>query len=166
MKHLILAALVAAPLTAMAAASDPDASFYKALAEGGVAEVADGKLAESRAADPKIKDFAAMMVKDHSAANQELKTLAISKGMKVPSHKSMSQQAKKSELDVLTGGAFDKAYVKSQITAHQDTIALLQKEISTGQDPDAKAFAQKILPTVQSHLTAINGIASGMGITN
>jgi putative membrane protein len=78
----------------------------------------------------------------------------------------MSQEAKKSELDVLTGGAFDKAYVKSQIKAHQDTIALLQKEIATGQDPEAKAFAQKILPTVQSHLTAINGIASGMGIAN
>jgi putative membrane protein len=79
MKHLILAALIAAPLTAMAAASDPDSSFYKALAEGGVAEVADGKLAETRAADPKIKDFAAMMVKDHSAANQELKALATSR---------------------------------------------------------------------------------------
>ena len=75
----------------------------------------------------------------------------------------MGADTKKAELDVLTGETFDKSYVKSQVKGHRDTVDLLQKEISSGQDAQAKAFAQKVLPTVQSHLKAIEGIATGMG---
>jgi len=169
MKLMILAALSALPIAAFAADATPDMSFYKSLAEGGIAEVRDGKLAEAKAADPKIKDFGAMMVKDHSAANQELMTLAQSKGIKLPDGPGMGADATKMKLNVLadlSGASFDKSYVKGQVKAHRDTVALLQNEISTGKDPEAKAFAQKVLPTVQSHLKAIEGIATGMGITN
>lgn len=169
MKHLIFAALSALPIAAFAADASPDMSFYKSLAEGGIAEVRDGKLAQAKAADPKIKDFGAMMVKDHSAANEELMALAQSKGIKLPSGPGMGADTTKMKLDVLSdlsGSSFDKSYVKGQIKAHRDTIELLQKEISTGQDTQAKAFAQKVLPTVQSHLHAIQDIATGMGITS
>ncbi len=54
--------------------------------------------------------------------------------------------ATKAKLEVLSGSTFDKSYIKSQISAHRDTIALLRKEISSGQDPDAKAFASEIYP--------------------
>ncbi len=164
MKLVILAALSALPMTALAASS-PDMSFYKSLAEGGIAEVRDGKLAQQKSADPKIKDFAAMMVKDHTAANQELMALAQSKGIKLPGGPGMGADTKKAELDVLTGATFDKSYVKSQVKGHRDTVDLLQKEISSGQDAQAKAFAQTVLPTVQSHLQAIEGIATSMGIS-
>jgi putative membrane protein len=166
MKLVTLAALSALPLAAMAASATPDMSFYKSLAEGGIAEVRDGKLAQQKSADPKIKDFAAMMVKDHTAANQDLMALAQSKGIKLPGGPGIGADTKKAELDVLTGETFDKSYVKSQLKGHRDTVELLQKEISTGQDAQAKAFAQKVLPTVQSHLKAIEGIATSMGLTN
>jgi putative membrane protein len=164
MKLVILAALSALPMAALAASS-PDMSFYKSLAEGGIAEVRDGKLAQQKSADPKIKDFAAMMVKDHTAANQELMALAQSKGIKLPGGPGIGADTKKAELDVLTGETFDKSYVKSQVKGHRATVELLQKEISSGQDAQAKAFAQKVLPTVQSHLQAIEGIATSMGIS-
>lgn len=165
MKHLLIVALSALPIVALAAAT-PDMSFYKSLAEGGIAEVRDGKLAQERSKDPKIQDFGAMMVKDHSAANQDLMALAQSKGIKLPGGPGMGADAKKAELDVLTGEAFDKSYVKSQVKGHRETLELLQKEISSGQDPQAKAFAQKILPTVQAHQKQIDGIATSMGISN
>jgi putative membrane protein len=164
MKHLLLVAVSALPLAAMAADASPDQSFYKHLAEGNIAEVRDGRLAEKKAADQKIKDFGAMMVKDHSAAGQELAALAQSKGIKLPDGPGMGADTKKAELEMLSGETFDKSYVKSQIKAHEETVALLQKEIATGQDAQAKAFAQKVLPTVQSHLQAIQGIAAGMGM--
>lgn len=166
MKHVILAALSALPVAAVAASATPDMSFYKSLAEGGIAEVRDGKLAQQKSVDPKIKDFAAMMVKDHTAANQELTALAQSKGIKLPGGPGIGADTKKAELDVLTGETFDKSYVKSQVKGHRDTVDLLQKEIATGQDTQAKAFAQKVLPTVQSHLKAIEGIATSMGLTS
>jgi putative membrane protein len=105
-----------------------------------------------------------MMVKDHTAANEELKNLAQSKGIMLPHGPGIAADTTKAKLDAESGQTFDKAYVKSQVKAHRDTVDLLQKEISSGQDAQAKALAQKVLPTVQSHLQAIEGIATGMGI--
>jgi len=161
MKLPIPLMLIIASAAAFAAA--PDASFYKTLAQGGIAEVEAGKLAQQKGADPKVKDFGAMMVKDHSAANEQLKALAAGKGIDLPGSSSTSQMAAKAKLEVLSGGTFDKSYVEDQVKAHRETVELLKKELATGQDPDAKAFAQKVLPTVESHLRAINQIAAAGG---
>ena len=161
MKLPIPLMLIIASAAAFAAA--PDASFYKTLAQGGIAEVEAGTLAQQKGADPKVKDFGAMMVKDHSAANEQLKALAAGKGIDLPGSASTSQMATKAKLELLSGGTFDKSYVEDQVKAHRDTVELLKKEIATGQDPDAKAFAQKVLPTVESHLHAINQIAAAGG---
>ena len=72
--------------------------------------------------------------------------------------------ADKTKLEVLTGDTFDKSYIKGQVSAHRDAIALFKKEIASGQDPDAKAFAQKTLPTLRAHLKAINAIAAAAGV--
>jgi putative membrane protein len=160
---LVLALMFALPIASLAAAK-PDESFYKNAAEGGIAEVAAGHLAQDKGNTQPVKDFGAMMVKDHSAADEKLQSLAASKNITLPSHSSVGQMATKAKLDVLSGDSFDKAYVKGQISAHRQTIALFHKEISTGKDADAKAFAAATLPTVRSHLKAITAIATDMGI--
>src|SRR6202042_176339 len=146
------------------AATNPDTSFYKSAAEGGMAEVDAGHLAQDKGNNQKVKDFGAMMVKDHSAANEKLQALAASKNVTLPTSASVGQMATKAKLDVLSGDTFDKSYVKGQISAHRDTIALFRKEISSGQDADAKAFATATLPTIKAHLKAITAIATDMGI--
>jgi putative membrane protein len=163
MKVSFLVLMLGLPALAIAA-SDPDASFYKSAAEGGIAEVEAGQLAQEKGNSQQVKDFGAMMVKDHSAANEKLKTLASSKNVTLPSSPSVGQMASKTKLKVLSGDTFDKSYVKGQIDAHRQTIALFRKEISSGQDADAKAFATATLPTVRAHLKAINAIAADMGI--
>ena len=164
MRYLGLCALLAIPLVASAADSTPDSKFYKAAAEGGMAEVETARLAQDKSSNPKIKDFAAMMIKDHSAANDGLKTLAASKNVTLPSGPSIGQKASKAKLEILSGETFDKSYIKNQIQAHKSTAALLRKEIATGQDPEAKAFARKIQPTVRAHLKAIDEIAAAAGV--
>ena len=160
---LVLVLMFALPIASLAAAK-PDASFYKNAAEGGIAEVAAGHLAQDKGNTQPVKDFGAMMVKDHSVANDKLQSLAASKNITLPSRSSVAQMATKAKLDVLSGDTFDKAYVKGQVSAHRQTIALFHKEISSGQDADAKAFAAATLPTVRSHLKAITAIATEMGI--
>jgi putative membrane protein len=164
MKGTVIALLLALPMVAFAAAM-PDASFYKNAAEGGIAEVEAGRLAQDKGNSQQVKDFGAMMVKDHSAANEKLQALAASKNITLPTTASVGQMATKAKLDVLSGATFDKSYVKGQISAHRQTIALFRKEISSGQDADAKAFAVATLPTVRAHLKAITAIATDMGIT-
>jgi putative membrane protein len=163
MKGTFFALMLTLPLTALAA-SNPDASFYKNAAEGGISEVDAGHLAQDKGNSQQVKDFGAMMVKDHSAANEKLQALASSKDITLPTSASVGQMASKAKLDVLSGDTFDKSYVKGQIRAHRNTIALFRKEINSGQDADAKAFASATLPTLRAHFKAIRAIATDMGI--
>jgi len=159
MKQLTLLALLFIPVVAAAADTRTDSSFYRDAAQGGLAEVEAGRLAQEKSSNQKIKDFAAMMVKDHSAANEELKSVAASENVTLPSSPSVAQRANKVKLEVLSGDSFDKAYIKNQIAAHKSTVALLQKEIASGQSNAGKTFAHKVLPTVRSHLKAITEIS-------
>jgi len=161
---LLVAPLMAAPLAALGAATNPDGHFYTAAARGGLGEVELARLAQEKSSDAKVKDFAGMMIKDHSAANEELLSLAASKSIKLPTGPGTRVDAQKVKLEALSGSGFDKAYIKDQVKAHRDTVALLKKEISSGQDEDAKAFARKVLPTVEDHLKAIDSIADSVGI--
>ena len=163
MKYLIVAALFAMPLVA-AAASSPDESFYKSAAEAGISEVDLGKLAQDKSSNQQVKDFGAMMVKDHSAANDKLQALASSKGISLPTSASMGQMATKAKLEVLKGDTFDKSYIKAQVKGHVDTVRLPNKEIASGQDADAKSFAEAVLPTVRSHLKAIRALATSENV--
>src|SRR5262249_47368589 len=76
--------------------TDPQ-TFVKKAALGGMTEVEASKLAVSKAQDPQVRAFAQKMVKEHTAANDELKSLADKKGWTVPSsldaaHKAVVQK--------------------------------------------------------------------------
>jgi putative membrane protein len=158
-----VAALVAMGI-GVARANSPDSSFYRSLAEGGNGEVALGRLAADRGASSRVKDFGAMMVKDHTAANEQLASLARSKDVSLPDGIGVRERTKETELKALSGSSFDKSYLTEQIKAHRATLELLKKEVDSGSDPDAKAFAEKVLPTVETHLAAAERIADSMGI--
>src|SRR3982074_2539969 len=80
------------------AADNPDASFYNKAAEGGMAEVELGKLAQDKSPTQSVKDFGAMMIKDHSAAYEKLKAIAEGKNIKLPTSPSVGQMATKTKL--------------------------------------------------------------------
>lgn len=162
MKFLIITMLTAAAPLALAAGTQ-DNSFYRTIAEGGMAEVDIAQLAEQKGSDPKVKQFAQMMVKDHSAANEKLDALAASKQVALPKTLDASHAAEKTKLSGLSGASFDKAYVQSQVKAHEKTVALLEKEISSGEDAGAKSFAESVLPTVKHHLEAARTLAGEQG---
>jgi putative membrane protein len=111
-----------------------------------------------------VKDFGAMMVKDHSAANDKLRVIAEGKGIKLPTSPSLMQMTSKTKLELLKGNTFDKSYIKGMVEDHEEDIKEFQQEASSGQDPDAKAFAAATLPTLMAHLKKIREIASAQGV--
>lgn len=146
------------------AADNPDAAFYKKATEGGIAEVELGKLAQEKSSNPSVKDFGAMMVRDHSAANDKFKSIAEAKSIKLPTSASVMQMSTKTKLELLSGDTFDKSYIKSMVKDHQDDIKEFQEEVANGQDSEARAFAKASLPMLQAHLKKIQAIASAQGI--
>ncbi len=111
-------------------------------AQGGMMEVKLGELASQKAASAPVKEFGAMMVKDHGKANQELKDLAAKKGVTLPSELDSKHQGMVDKFSKLSGDAFDKDYV-----------AEFEKASKSAADPDLKAWAGQTLPTLQTHLT-------------
>ena len=99
-----------------------------------------------------MREFGAMMVDQHGATNQKLADLAKAKGIELPTTPSKAQLDSIKALQSKKGARFDQEYLAEQIKAHEQTVQLLKSEIASGQDPNAKAFAREILPTVESHL--------------
>jgi putative membrane protein len=144
------------------AVTSDDAKFATAAANGGMAEVALGKLALTKTSNANIKDFATMMVTDHSKANDELMSIAKTKNITLPAAVDSTHQKKMDDLTKLNGKDFDKAYVDAMVDGHKKTLSLMQDEAKDGKDADLKAFAAKTAPTVQMHLDAINKIHDGL----
>ena len=163
--NMLASTLLAVPVLGLAADKNPDADFFKQAAQAGIAEVEAGQLAQEKGSSEAVKDFGAMMVKDHTAANDKLKSIATGENVDVPSSAGMKDMAAKAKLKIMSGDSFDKAYIKSQVTAHRQAVALFRKEAASGQDAQAKAFAASTLPTLKAHLKKIDGIAAQAGVT-
>ena len=129
--------------------ADP-ATFVKKAAQGGMTEVEVAKLASSKTRNPEIRSFAQKMVKDHSAANEELATLAKSKGWQVPASLDAEHTAVAQKLSAKSGADFDAAYSKQMKADHEKTIALFEGATKSS-DSDLAAFAKKTLPTLKEH---------------
>jgi putative membrane protein len=144
------------------AADEGDAKFAVDAANGGMAEVALGKLAEGKAVNAKVKEFAAMMVADHSKANDELMALAQAKNITLPQAVSSDKQATMDNLTKKSGSDFDKAYVDQMIDDHKKTISMYEDASKNLKDADMKAFVDGKLPTVKAHLEQVTAIHDSM----
>lgn len=144
------------------AVNSDDAKFATDAANGGLAEVALGKLALNKTSNASIKDFANMMVTDHGQANTELMSIASAKNITLPTEPDSAHLKKADDLSKLSGKDFDKAYVDAMIDGHKKTLDLMNNEAKNGADSTLKAFAAKVAPIVQKHLDAINKIHDSM----
>ena len=159
-------ALVAAGLLGLAATqasaalSGPDRTFAQKAAEGGLAEVALGQLAQQNADSQQVKDFGQKMVTDHSAANQELQQIAQQENLTLPTEPDSKDQALQKRLSAMKGSAFDAAYARDMVKDHQQDVADFKREAQSGKDPALKAFAQKTLPVIQEHLQMAEAVST------
>lgn len=132
-----------------------DRKFIETAAEGGMFEVQVSKLATTRAQDPKVKEFASMLVDQHTKANDELVQLANAKGVELPAAPPRSKRNEIEKLGKKQGAEFDKDYVRDVgIKAHEKDIKLFEKAQKDVKDPELKAWVDKTLPTLKAHLAA------------
>jgi putative membrane protein len=126
--------------------SHHDKEFLKKAAKSGMTEVAISEAVMDHLSNADLKAFAQQMVTDHTAANNELASLAATKGVMLPPQDPdlVTDWSKKTD-DV------DKTYVKKMVSDHESAVKLFEKA-SKSTDADIAAFAQKTLPTLQHHL--------------
>ena len=129
-----------------------DETFVRTAAEGSMAEVKLGQLAEEKAQDDEVKKFGRRMVEDHTKLVEELKQLGARENINLPTDVNRKDAQTHEALSKLSGEAFDKAYAREMVKDHEKDITEFKQEASSAQNPSLKQFAQQALPTLESHL--------------
>jgi putative membrane protein len=129
-----------------------DRKFMEKAAQGGMAEVQLGKLAAEKASSDQVKKFAQQMVDDHSKANEQLKQIATTKGVNLPTEPDRSHQREMERLSKLSGADFDREYMKHMVSDHKKDVSEFKSEAGKAKDADLKQFAASTLPTLEQHL--------------
>ena len=136
-----------------------DRKFVMEAASGGMMEVEAGRLAEQTANNARVKSFGAMMVRDHSAANEQLRAVASSRNMTLPDSMMKKHRDHLESLRSKTGAAFDKQYMSMMVTDHNEDVNKFQVASNNAKDTAVKGFATRTLPVLRMHkdsATAIN----------
>ena len=124
---------------------------------GNTAEIELSRIASERATNPEVKQFAQMMVRDHTTAGNELKQVLTQHNMQVrdvmdEKHRDMAQ-----ELGRKNGSEFDHEYMAAMVEDHKQMEDLLEgraNETPNNQPLEnaVNQFAAKTLPIVKHHL--------------
>jgi putative membrane protein len=137
-----------------------DASnFAVEAANGGMMEVELGKIAQENASNPRVKAFGEMMVKDHTEAGNNLKSIASSLNIALPDSVSNDSRKEIDHMKMKKGKEFDKAYVSMMVDDHKKDIAEFRKCADNCSDSTIKSFASNTLPVLMKHLDSIQAIA-------
>jgi len=132
--------------------SHGDRKFIENAAEGGMAEVQLGKLAEQKAASDQVKQFGKRMADDHQKANEQLKKIAANKGVNLPTDLSSSDRREYDKLQKKSGADFDREYMKEMVSDHKKDVKEFESAAKSANDPEIKSFASTTLPTLHQHL--------------
>lgn len=132
--------------------SSTDRAFLKSAADANMTEAHLGKMAQDRAADTGVKDFGQTLVQDHTKAYEELTVVANKTGESIPKGIDVRRNRAIEELTRQKGIGFDRRFVTHEIQDHRKTITEFKREAENGQNADIKAYAQKMIPTLEEHL--------------
>ncbi|SNC77238.1 putative membrane protein [Hymenobacter gelipurpurascens] len=129
-----------------------DAEFMAKAASGGMLEVQLGQAVAAKGTTSEGKEFANMMVKDHTKANAELKALAAKKNITLPATLGDDHQKVLKDVTEEKGTEMDKEYLKEMVKDHEEDVKEFTKASVKASDPEIKAFATKQVPVLQHHL--------------
>jgi putative membrane protein len=144
--------------TGTIAVDQSTADFMVKVADVGMTEVKLGKIAQEKATNKRIKEFGEMMVRDHTQAGDELKSLARRKNVTLPDSVGSEHRNKIDDLEKKNAKDFDNAYIDMMVNGHQSTVNDFEKASNNTKDADVKAWVDKTLPTLKKHLESAKAI--------
>ncbi|RWP09359.1 DUF4142 domain-containing protein [Mesorhizobium sp.] len=131
-------------------------TFSRTVPSANRFEIESSKLAEQKNVAADVKDFASLMIKDHTKAGEDFKaaleqsqitaSVTASGPALLPKDQAMLDQLKN-----LDGDEFQAKYILLQTEAHKQALALFSTYAQSGEDPALKEFAKKTLPTLRMH---------------
>ena len=164
----VLAATLLISASPAAAQEITDAHIAAIVVTANQVDIDAGKLAASKAANAEVKKFGQQMVTDHQGVNKSAVDLATK--LKVTPQENDTSRALKAagdknlaKLEKLTGAAFDKAYIDSEIAYHAQVIEALDKTlIPNAKNAELKALLVKVRPAFVAHMEHAKQVQSSL----
>ena len=129
-----------------------DQQFVDFAAQTDMMEANLGQLAGNAASSQAVKDYAQMLVTDHTADYKQLGDVAKQANLNLPNAIDEEHNKMIAPFQKLKGAAFDKKYETEMVAGHTKAIAIYQKEASDAQNSGLKSYAQQALTVLQKHL--------------
>jgi putative membrane protein len=136
----------AAPMT--------DQEFVDFAAQTDMMEAHLGQLAANQAESQGVKDYAQMLVTDHTNDYNQLTAVAGKANLNVPKGLDAKHDKMIAPFEKLKGAAFDRQFIHEMVTGHEAAIAAYDRESRDGQNADLKSYAQQALPVLEKHKNA------------
>jgi len=151
------AVALAMPAIAAAQSAPPAAEFVAKAGASDMFEVETGKLAETHGGSAAVKHFGKKMTKDHTKSTKIVLAAVKKSHMPPPPSPTLDddQKAMVTDLQSKHGKDFDTAYVADQMKAHQAALDLMTAESTSGDNPNLKMAAKKIVPVIKTHIAML-----------
>ena len=166
---MVVAGLMLLPFAGASAQGVNDAQIASIVVTANQVDIDAGMLATSRSTNGAVKDFAQLMITDHTGVNKAAADL-VTKLKVSPQDNPTSQSLKAggeknvAHLKTLKGVDFDKAYVAHEVLYHQQVIDALDKTLIPGAtNAELKALLIKVRPAFVAHLEHAKRLQSSTG---
>jgi len=159
MNRYLAAAALAATTTlaapALAQAMTPQ-DYVAAAGASDLYERQSSELVHASTSNPKVRDFARMMIDHHTKSTTDVEAAATAAGLKPSPPKLMPAQAEMiAHLKTQNGPARDAAYLSQQKLAHEQALKLHRTYAKEGTAKPLKTAASGIVPVVERHIAML-----------
>jgi putative membrane protein len=141
------------------AAAMTDQQFIDFAAQTDMMEANLGQLASSQASAQGVKDYAQMLVTDHTTDYTQLGGIAGKASLVVPKGLDAAHDKMLVPFQKLQGAGFDRRYIQEMIAGHNKAVVAYTKEAADAQNPALKAYANQAVPILQKHLDGAKALA-------
>jgi putative membrane protein len=163
-----LLALVATGAVQAQGAGPTDPQIAAIVVTANQVDIDAGNLARTKSKSKQVRDFAQLMVTDHTGVNASASAL-VQKLHVTPEPNATSKSLQQggddnlANLRKLSGAAFDKAYIGHEVAYHQAVLDAVDKTlIPSAQNAELKALLVKVRPAFVAHLEHAKQVQSSL----
>lgn len=139
-------------------------SIIKHSAQMNMAVMKVAELAQQKAENQELKQFAQTLKQDHQQAQQKLEQIAQTSNVTLPTQVDEKCKQKLSELQALSGEEFDKEFAKCAVEGHAMGVTHTQQASTSVQDPQLRQYLQQSLAKMKEHQEKGRQIAQAVGV--
>src|SRR5215213_3188255 len=127
------------------------------------AELSLGRMAQQKATNAQVKQFAQRMVTDHQSMQNEWRAVASQGGVTISGTVNPTYQQQVTRLNQLSGAEFDRGFMSAMVQNHQSAVNAFQSRGQNSSSTEVRTLVNKGLPSIQEHLRVARQLSAQVG---